>query len=536
MWAQMFSGAVPSGWARWGRLTSKAYTRAQPGRSPWPPVISQVKAAATAIPTAKSPLCIPSLDVLQQSDLIPFFSVTQPATDTTATADALLTTHVRYQGFQASGQTTPPVSFDQKLLTQLLALPQLAPWRAGGGLTVSGPLGAPAIKEYYAPFQHRTVARDAFLAGNDILWLLDFGLTPRTDQTSNIIDTLAYFAQRYTIDQTFAAKVDAAVARILALKLRLYGGQFTADRVLAPANGAGPAAAPAPDKVLALAQASATLITGSESAPPAPADKIVFLTDTRPVQVCASCAPAPLLDKKAFERTVLQLYGPSGSNQILDTHLQSFSFDDLAAYLNPSATPPVSPGPGTPTPAPNPLDGALTQANWLVFSMLDVTPAVGSSNIVSQFLSLRPDLAHGRHIIVFGFDAPYYLDTTDLSQIDAEYVLYSASPSFVSTAARLLFHELVPRGQSPVSVASVGYTLSDVTTADPARGFDLIGPTVDPSAPLKVGDIVPLATTVILDHNGHPVPDNTLVRFSSTIKAWNSRPSTTRPPRAALRR
>jgi beta-N-acetylhexosaminidase len=451
-----------------------------------------------------------SLDALRSADLVPFLAVTHASSDATTQADALLTTDVRYQGLQSAGQSTPPLSLDQKALAQLLALPELTPWRANGGVTVSGPLGAPAIKQFYTAYQHRLVARDAFLAGNDLLALVDFGITPRAEQTSNTVDTLAYFAQRYAADQTFAAQVNAAVTRILTLKLRLYVGQITPARVMAPLGGLP---APASDKMLALSQSAATLIAGDIAAPPAPGDRIVFFTDARTSPLCASCAPAPLLDKKAFERSVSQLYGPAGSGQMLDARVQSFSFDELAAYLAGPA-PSAAAGAGTPTPSPSPIDTALGQANWLVFSMLNVTPAVPSSGLVSAFLSQRPDLARGKRIVVFAFDAPYYLDATDLSNVSAAYVLYNASSASVTTAARLLFHELVPRGQPPVSVRSMGYDLNTVTTADPARGFDLNGPPVNPTAPLKVGDIVEVRTSVIPDRNNHPVPDGTLVRFS----------------------
>jgi beta-N-acetylhexosaminidase len=192
--------------------------------------------------------------------------------------------------------------------------------------------------------------------------------------------------------------------------------------------------------------------------------------------------------------------------------LQSFTFDDLAAYLSESATP--APGPGTPTPAPSTVEIALAQANWLVFSMLDFSPAVPSSNVISTFLSQRPDLVHGKRIVVFGFGAPYYLDTTDLSAVGAFYSLYSAGPVFTETAARLLFNELVPKGASPVSVPSVGYDLQQVTSPDPARTFEIVSPSLPPTAAVQAGAVVLLRTTEVLDHNGRPVPDGTSVRFS----------------------
>jgi beta-N-acetylhexosaminidase len=145
---------------------------------------------------------------------------------------------------------------------------------------------------------------------------------------------------------------------------------------------------------------------------------------------------------------------------------------------------------------------------------LDVNPAVPASDVVSDFLSKRPDLVRGKQIVVFGFGAPYYLDTTDLSAVSAYYSLYSAGPVFTETAARLLFNELVPKGAAPVSVPSVGYDLRNVTSPDPARTFEIVSPSLTPTSTVQVGATVLLRTTEILDHNGRPVPDGTPVRFS----------------------
>ena len=449
-----------------------------------------------------------SLDILRQTDLVPFFAVTgRVLSDTRSVADALMMTQVRLQGFQGGRPTTQPLSFDQQTLSQLLALPEMGKWRANGGLTISGSLGADAIKQFTAPFKPRLVARDAFLAGNDLLYLADFGNNPRADQTANVIDTLTYFSQRYKEDQTFAAKVDGAVARILTLKLSLRTAR-------AGFSGEAPPVAPDQTRVLALAQAAATLISGDVMSPPAPTERIVFFADTRTASLCASCPAAPRLDRRALERSILQLYGPGGSGQVQEGRLQSFTFDDLAAYLSSSSTPAEALGPGTPTPAPSPVETALSQANWLVFSMLDVNATVPSSNVISTFLSERPDVARGKRIVVFGFGAPYYLDTTDLSAIGAYYALYSAGPVFTETAARLLFNELVPKGAAPVSVTSMGYDLRQVTSPDPARAFEILSPSLPATPTVQVGATILLRTTEILDHNGHTVPDGTLVRFS----------------------
>src|SRR5205085_549344 len=71
----------------------------------------------------------------------------------------------------------------------------------------------------------------------DLLLLTDFGLNPRSDQTERIIDSLTGFTQLYQADPNFAAKVDAAVLRILNLKLRLYGGALSPAGANRPVSG-----------------------------------------------------------------------------------------------------------------------------------------------------------------------------------------------------------------------------------------------------------------------------------------------------------
>lgn len=492
-------------------------------------------------PEEEVPTVRKSLEQLKQIELPPFFAVTGNAPDAASTTDALLTAHIRFQG--NIRQTTRPVSFDQQTFSQLLALPELTNWRANGGVTISNSLGVRAVKRFYDPseqtFNHRIIARDAFLAGNDILFLSDFGLLPRADQTSKIIDTLTFFTQQYKADQTFAKRVDEAVERILSLKLRLYG-KFDPATMLQPESGLQ-ALGQSEDKVFTLAQNAVTLISPTIDElvarvpqPPSPTDHIVFFTDTRPGRQCSTCPSFPLLEKRALEQTVLQRYGPEGSKQIRDGYLLSFSFDELENYLN--LAPTLAVGKGTPTPEPLTVGLALDQANWVVFSMLNVSPDTTSSGIVSRFLAERLDIPLSKKVIIFAFNAPYYLDTTDLSKLTAFYALYSKAPAFVDVAARLLFFELVPKGTSPVSLSSVGYDLIEVTAPDPKQIIEICleglacaeAPAETPAPPatdLRVGDTVKLATGVIRDLNGHPVPDDTLVRFSVSYKSEGLAPA-----------
>jgi beta-N-acetylhexosaminidase len=80
-----------------------------------------------------------------------------------------------------------------------------------------------------------------------------------------------------------------------------------------------------------------------------------------------------------------------------------------------------------------------------------------------QFISERSYLLRNKNVIVFAFNAPYYLDSTNISKITAYYGLYSKGPQFIEVAARLLFNELRPvPGSLPVSVQGVGYDLISV--------------------------------------------------------------------------
>jgi beta-N-acetylhexosaminidase len=142
-----------------------------------------------------------SLDELKSFDLAPFFAVTGNAQTTEETADALLTSHIRYQGLQGNIRaTTRPVSLDPQALALLLDLPGLANWRDNAGLLVSDDLGNTAIRRFYdlitPSYDARRVALNAFLAGNDLLYLADFSSTSDPDSYIAAVHTLAYFAQK----------------------------------------------------------------------------------------------------------------------------------------------------------------------------------------------------------------------------------------------------------------------------------------------------------------------------------------------------
>jgi len=468
-----------------------------------------------------------SLEQLKQIELLPFYAVTGNAPSQTATVDGLLASHIRYQGFQGNIRaTTRPVSFDPQAFTQLMSLPEFATWRENGGLMISDNLGSKAFRGFIDPtdelFNARFIARDAFLTGNDILYLgNNFISTDDPNSYISILRTLAFFAQKYREDPTFAQRVDVSVFRILTLKYKLYNNIFTLDQVLAPEDGLTDLGSYG-QVTFDVAQEAATLIhptleelTNTLPEPPGLDDRLVFFTDTRTAQQCSTCPEQSVLSSNEFELAVTRLYGPLAGGQIVQRNLSSYSYRQLQAFLDETE------------PTNQILADDLARASWIIFAMLDVTTDNPTSQTLSRFLAERPDLFQGKKLIVFAFNAPYFLDATEISKITAYYGLYSKSPEFVDIAARLLFREIpAPPGNLPVSVPGVGYDLITATSPFPEQVIPLIldypSPTVAEGAPtptptpepvFRIGDLIPVRTGIILDHNGNQVPDFTPVQF-----------------------
>jgi beta-N-acetylhexosaminidase len=464
-----------------------------------------------------------SLEQLKQIDLAPFFDVTGNSPDSSSTTDALLVSHIRYQGFQGNIRaTTRPVSFDPQAFSQLISLPEFDSWRQNGGIMISDNLGSRAVRRFYDPsdqtFNGPLVARDAFLAGNDLLYLDNFLSSGDPDIYTSYIRTLVFFAQKYREDPAFAQRVDQSVLRILSLKYRIYGNTFSINATL-PASDNLNTIGLSSRVTFTIAQQAATLISPSPDelniaipAPPAQDDHIVFITDTKVFQQCSTCRQQTTVETDALENAVIRLY--SGSNQVIPANLVSYTFQDLSDMLNA--------GTGVLQ-----IENDLRQADWIVFAMDTVSSANPTSQALRQFLDLRPDLIQGKFLIVFAMSEPYALDATDISKLSAYYALYSRSSSFIEIAARILFHEIQPIGHLPVSVPGIGYEILEVTSPDPNQVIPIYlettiqTPTETPLAPgptstpviYRVGDTLSIITGIIFDHNGNQVPDRTIVRF-----------------------
>ncbi len=465
-----------------------------------------------------------SLDELKQVELAPFFAVTGDATLPESTADGLLLSHIRYQGFQGNIRaTTKPVSFDAQALSSILALPEFDSWHQKGGVVVSDNLGTQAVKQFYSTgtdFPARTVARDAFVAGNDLLYLGNIVSSDQPDNYSTVLQILAFFTQKYRDDPAFAQRVDSSVLRLLTLKFRLYGA-FNIEGVSAPQAGLDDLGI-SQQVTFDVARRAASLLSPDARdlstllpAPPKVRDRIIFFTDTMPVQQCSICQWQSVPDMQALQNTITQLYGPQSGNQSSSSfRMASYSFNDVGSYLA-GKSPPY-------------LTDDLASADWVILSL--VSSNNNQAQLISSFLSGQQDLLRDKHVILFAFGAPYYLDATDISRLTAYYALYGKQPPFVEVAARLLFQELSPTGASPVSIPGLGYDLISITAPDPNQiiplNLDISAAPVATSAPtpaatpvplFKIGDTIAIQAGPIKDHNGKSVPDGTVVHFSMTV-------------------
>ncbi len=471
-----------------------------------------------------------TLEELRQVDLQPFFAVAQ-AEDPEEQADGFLVSHIRFRGFVA----TRPASVDSQVLQQLLNQAELAEWRADGGLAVSDELGLRALRRFYDPneesFNARRIAREAFLAGNDLLLLSQFALTDSWDeQLLNVRSTIEFFVQLYQSEPSFQALVDAAVARVLRLKLSLYGGSFSLTKAQPNVQAVADQVGSGQEVWAELGREAVTLLAppSMDLVPSAPTadDDIVIFTDGREASPCAGCEAIAYIGAQALRDVMVRLYGPDGTGQITGWRVSSFTFGQLDDYLDAAPLPPTpTPEPGEPDSTPTPVPGrgveaALSTADWVILAMLNPGGDPPQSSAVHRLLAQRAGAAGDPTLVVLAFDAPYYLDATEISKLGAYYVAYSHIERFVEMALRALFGEFAPRGVSPVSLTAINYDLNTQTSADPAQiiSVSIEHPAEDDgtgseAAQLRVGDDLSLKTSLIVDRNGNPVPDTTAVAF-----------------------
>jgi beta-N-acetylhexosaminidase len=471
-----------------------------------------------------------SLQELRKIELAPFFTVTalnEDEAEPAAITEALMSSHIRYRGFQGNiRQLTPPISFAAEL-QDILSLPEFEPWRQAGGVMVTDALGVPAVRKYYDPqlqsFPHKRVAQEAFLAGNDLLVLSQFALTDVwSDQFENIKSTIAFFRDKYISDSKFQAQVDQSLTRILRLKHQLYP-EFSPKEVLVDESQLAGNVGQGYDQVSQIAEDAITLIYPGPGeladrlpSPPLLGEKILIFTDDRQAQDCYDCPPFYFIEPGALENTIRRLYGPEASGQIELAQIRSLAFSQLKGYLSLAGTEGSTEY--------EYIAALIEEADWIIFAMLDVNlDDYPDSDAVKLFLKQLSDSLRNKKIVVLVYNAPYYLDTTEISKLTAYYGIYSKVPAFIEASVRALFREFTLQGAPPVTVQGINYDLILQMEPDPEQVIEIVPvnallegtPTEETpgSIGVKVGDTLELRTSVIKDRNGHPVPDGTPVVF-----------------------
>ena len=479
-----------------------------------------------------------SLEQLKQIELSPFMAVAG-AEEPQQQADGFMVSHIRFQGLQGNIRaTTKPVSFDQAALAQLLGVEPIASWRQAGGLTVSDSLGSRAVRLFFDPtgseFDPINIARTAFLAGNDLLFLDNFKAKNDPDGFATIRRTLESFTAKYEEDSVFAQKVDDSVRRILAEKLSRYP-EFALEQVLPPAE-ALEIVGKSSTVSLKTAREGATLIAPSREflagllpQPPSFSEYITIFTDTRSLRQCSNCENVNHLSTNLFSSTLSALYGSKGSQQLSESRVSSYNFVQLTEILDQVSQPSD----------PYMVDN-LRRSKWVIFNFQGLDPNLPQTYALKRLLAERVDLLQNKNVIVFSYGEPYYLDSTEIAKLTAYYALYDKTQAALDIAARILMQEAQPVGSLPVSLNAVGYDLRQQTapTANQVIPIALLTtaisatditptPEASLSAPVtpvplfRMGETVQIQAGPVRDKNNNSVPDGTVVQFTVRLAGEN---------------
>ena len=499
-------------------------------------------------------------NAIEAVDLAPFAAVTTEGPgdpDRPSVTDAMMTSHIRYFGLQGNLQDgTPPISFDREGLELLLLRGRFgfASWRERGGLIVSDSLGVPAVRDWFTPgeegFPNRLIASSALMAGNDVLLLAQFDAIGAWDlQLRNIVDSLDYFEAEYGRDEIFRARVDEAVARILGQKRLLYEDASVGAVVARSAEIESRVGEEASRRTVADVAGRAVTAWRHPETPPARGDRVVVITprhrERGTGRLVAEGGPLSCHDESCglaeeewsrlqglgptlVEAMILDEFGPGGLGIVRPEELSSIAFCQLRQALSPALTAAepervegeaateAAVAPGVCDPG---LDGAailgqLTSADWVVFAFAALDPDESlrlRGLLLPQVHSLARE--HGAKVAVLSFGPPYYIDTTNLAQLDAHFAAYSKIPASVRAAVSALFGGGGAPGASPVTVKNADYLLAQVLEPRPGPGLVLeaVGELKSRELPARVT----VQVSGLRDANDHPVPDGSLVRLRS---------------------
>jgi beta-N-acetylhexosaminidase len=319
-------------------------------------------------------------------------------------------------------------------------------------------------------------------------------------------------------------------------------------------------------------------------------DNILIFTDSRLLRECSTCTAEAAIGPDQLANIISRFYGSDATGQIDPALITSLTFAELTAFLDNRAqaattgadavessasgslspsvessqvitaaqvaspttsqpltslvTPPpppavTAPGLDEQPPADNDAlvqerlantERLITDADWILFAMLDVdTERYPASGAVNRFLREYGDELTDQRLVVFAFNAPYFLDATEMSRLTTYFGVYSKTQPFLESAVRALFRAFAIAGSPPVSVPGTRFaSLEERLQPNPERAMPMqvttgegevvadnttSGDEAIDTPPLDVGATLELVVGPILDRNGHTVPDGTIVEF-----------------------
>ncbi|MCS7252131.1 MAG: hypothetical protein NZ572_06875 [Thermoflexus sp.] len=460
-------------------------------------------------------------DDLAAFDLIPFLELMR--TPTEAGYPLLRSVQVstmRIRGFGGSAhEWTRPLAVDGNALGTLLTLPEIKAWRDGGGVLLSPPIGHPILRALYTDEQgaidFRRAALEAFLAGNDLIWLGDLHSNP-SEAARRAIEVIQFFGEKYSTDLAFQNLVNSSVARILRLKYALYPG-FAVETVF-PSVQQLRQAVGTREHIEAVRQALesavARLHPASRDPLPSPqlGELILILADGRMARACAACPEQPLLPAEVLTRAL-----QTASGGTLDAaQISVRTFEEVMAFFSQS--------PGVPD-----LRPEFERAAWIVIAALDEHPVYPASSLPHLLLGERADLLAGKKVVFWGFGALYPLTAREIRHLSRYEVIWTRVPPAVEVMAYILFGALAPQSRPPISISSIGYDLADRLRPDPNQLIPLgVGPregapprTPSPVA-VQVGQTLRVWAGPIYDQDGYLIPDGTPVLFTGVYTGQGS--------------
>ncbi len=465
-----------------------------------------------------------SLEELKQSDLIPFFEITRTdPDDPLGVTDAMMPSHIRYRGFQGDvSQLTSPISLDPLGMAAFMQLDPLAQWRQTG-LVVCDSLGVEAVKSYYDPsldtFPYKQVARDALLAGNDLLPIVNYALEGNWfgARWPNMQETIDYFQDQYRTDPRFRRRADQAVRQVLRAKLSLYPDLRLEDALVSE-DEANKTLGQGDDVVRQVAEHALTLLHPSPQELRARLPQPPRFDQNVLIAGCFEDCLRARLTADGVRDGLLQLYGPQGSGQLDPERVSTLDYAQLYQLLT---------GEISQAPNPDPEDESLSleqaeeireqieEADWIVLTLINYMPdTVPKTGAARDFLRSADFDLRDKKVVAISFHAPYYLDATEISKLSAYWAVYSKIEPCMEVAWRALFQEVSAPGAPPVSVEGISYDLQTQLSPDPDQDvrLSLLSP---PETQLPPRTDVVVQTSPLVNRNGQIVRDGTAVEFDA---------------------